>query len=206
MSNNSFTEDQEIKIIDALKEIINIGMGAASEAISEIINNRIELHVPVVKFVGKEDVATELKRELGEVGIFISQEFEGNINGQAVLAYTKESSMVFLEKILKYGNLNKNFGEIEYAALQEIGNIVLSTVIASMANVLNMNTKLQIPMVLSSLTEGYIRYLNEKRSDSSKTLLIRNSISNTEKTVTGYILILVSLEEFNNVILQLINE
>ena len=143
--------------LDALTEIVNIGVGRAGSALSELIGDRIELRVPVIQVVSPEFVESN-----SESGLAIVQGFQGEINGNALLVFPIESGKT-LATILGGFESSAEISEIEMSGiLSEVGNIVLNGVLGSLANAIADNLVYAVPEFF--VDESMIS-LMQRRSD-----------------------------------------
>ncbi|MEM9585984.1 MAG: chemotaxis protein CheC [Planctomycetota bacterium] len=127
--------------IDALGEIVNIGVGRAAGSLSELIGSRIELRVPQVRVVDHSDVDQQY---LNDNGIAVVQSFEGDVSGNAVLLFPSASGKKLA--MLLGGYETEDLPEIELTGiLSEVGNIVLNGVLGSLANAIETDLSYQVP-------------------------------------------------------------
>src|SRR5512135_3103507 len=78
--------------LDALRELINIGVGRAAKVLSEMVNARIILQVPFIKLLTPEN----LRREMGHLGegllAAVRLGFKGPFSGTAALVFPSDSA------------------------------------------------------------------------------------------------------------------
>lgn len=137
--------DQE----DALKEVINIGMGRAAATLSELMQTRIELTVPGV-LVGQVDgMLFRLSRAVGGRGLAVVLDFEGPCLGRAALVLPHDSGLR-LARIL--GDVADGSDELDLelsGILTEVGNIMINSVLGSLANVAGLCFSYRVPQFYS---------------------------------------------------------
>ncbi|MBL8828691.1 MAG: hypothetical protein JNM18_17050 [Planctomycetaceae bacterium] len=131
--------------IDALTEIINIGVGRAAGSLSDLIGERIELHVPVVR-VGKfEDMAAQFIVVDDTIEAAVIQDFRGGLQGRAILAFPHESGVKLGQLILKLDSGEAELSEDISGVLEEVGNIVLNGVVGSISNLAGAELSYSVP-------------------------------------------------------------
>jgi len=89
MTNVALTQEK----LDALQELVNMGMGAAGAALAQALGVFVELAVPSVDFTDRRSVATLLDK-----GAWAKEEVEA-IRQPFFGAFTGESMMIFNEHV-----------------------------------------------------------------------------------------------------------
>ena len=126
--------------LDALQEIVNIGVGHAASSLSELIGSRINLRVPAVSLVAPDECDPNCTE-----GMSIAQPFEGSISGSALLVFPTDSGKA-LARLLGGYDESEGIPEFETSGiLSEIGNIVLNGVLGSLANAIETDLLYQVP-------------------------------------------------------------
>ena len=127
--------------LDVLKEIGNIGAGNAMTALSQMLNCKVDMKVPQVKLLDFNEVGALMGgEEQVMVGVFLG--VEGDITG-SMMFLVEQGSAKHLLMVQQEG-----FSEIEFSAMQEIGNIITGAYL----NSLSMMTNLTIIPTPPSLT------------------------------------------------------
>lgn len=126
--------------MDALQEIVNIGVGRAAGSLSELIGSRINLRVPALSLVSPSDCDPNCGK-----GMSIVQGFDGSVSGNALLVFPIESGQT-LARLLGGYDEDETIPEFEISGiLSEIGNIVLNGVLGSLANAIETDLLYQVP-------------------------------------------------------------
>jgi len=131
---------------DSLTEIINIGMGQAADSLSKMLNEEVALSVPEVLFLNLNDASRYLDKNANRNFSGVSQEFNGIINGDALLLFPEEKSLDLVRLLLKDTTQLDDFTEMEQEALCEIGNIILNAGLSSLSNFLKTELGGSIPV------------------------------------------------------------
>ena len=92
--------------IDALLELVNIGVGRASGALSELATAEIKLAVPELVVADKSTLAAALGQEMAGQSVTVSQKFTGKFSGTATLVFLEQASRQLVEIILDITQLN----------------------------------------------------------------------------------------------------
>ena len=87
MTFNALTEEH----LDALREISNVGMGNAATALSQMVDDRIELHVPSVTLVDIVDVP-DLMGGAERAVVGVTMQIHGDACGNVLLVFPELSA------------------------------------------------------------------------------------------------------------------
>ncbi len=131
--------------IDALKELINIGVGRAAGVLNEMTQSHIHLQVPFIKIVSPE----ELKMDMGDLdrGRLSSVQlgFKGSFSGIAALIFPTDSAAKLVAVITGDERTDTDLDSLRIGTLTEVGNIVLNGVMGSIGNVLEHRINYSVP-------------------------------------------------------------
>lgn len=129
-------------VLDVLKEIGNIGAGNAATALAKMIDKKVDMKVPKVSILEFKEVPELLGGEETEVcGIFFK--IEGDINGSIMFLLEMDSAFNLIDLLMPRDN--HTMDEFTYSALQEIGNILSGSYVASLSGLTNLNMHISIP-------------------------------------------------------------
>ena len=132
----NFSDDD----IDALSEIVNVGVGRAAGSLSQLIGSRIDLCVPEIKLVDRDKIGSH-----AESGMSVIQGFDGAISGNALLIFPNASGRK-LAALLVGTDEADQLPEFEISGiLSEVGNIVLNGVLGSLANAVKVELDYKVP-------------------------------------------------------------
>ena len=130
--------------LDVLREVGNIGAGNAATALAKMVQKRIDMDVPIVQILSFEDVAAILGgEEIVVAGIYF--QLEGDINGNIMFVLDISSSKVLTSMLMGREDYSGDLDEMDYSALQEIGNILSGSYISSLNMLTGLNLKLSVP-------------------------------------------------------------
>jgi chemotaxis protein CheC len=119
---------------DALVEIFNVGVGQAAAAMSRIVNEEVSMSVPMIALQRRAEVARTLGSGEGRRICAIAQEFRGAFNTEAFLMFPEEKSLEIVRLMVGQSLSLEELSEMEQEAMSEIGNIILNSCMATLAN------------------------------------------------------------------------
>ncbi|KJF25943.1 chemotaxis protein CheC [Clostridium aceticum] len=130
--------------LDVLREIGNIGAGNAATALANMLDKKIDMEVPNVKLLDFNDVATTLGGEESVVaGIYFN--LHGDLDGNIMFLLDIVSSKILTGILMGREDYSRELDEMDYSALQEVGNILSGSYIASLSTLTGLNLTLSIP-------------------------------------------------------------
>ncbi len=130
MSEISFTALQK----DAIIELVNIGIGTAAEALSQMVNEEIILSIPDVQFISHEKLFDYMTNIDANTPTVVMQKFNGDFSGNGLLVFPGDSGTTIVRQMLRNSvGLCEN-KELEEEALLEIGNIILNACFGQLGN------------------------------------------------------------------------
>lgn len=133
--------------LDALTEIFNLGVGQAAHALSQIAGDAVLLTVPRVSVLSRSEV-TEHMGGAGMASVSaVRQRFSGAINAEAVLMFPAERGLQLVQMMVGGELPLEQLAEMEQEALSEVGNILLNSVMASVADALKIELDGALPSV-----------------------------------------------------------
>ena len=127
---------------DALAETFNIALGHAAMHFAELVQEEIELSLPMVALIPSADLVPRIDASPGLAGqarlCSIAQRFRspaGDIQIQAVLLFSETGSLEMLRRMLGPDAIGARMGELEGEALGEVGNVILNSCMNRLAEV-----------------------------------------------------------------------
>ncbi len=179
--------------LDALQEILNIGVGRSAALLSEMLGVHITLRVPVIKVLPQSEVQQALAQYLGvEQVAAVRLGFSGSFKGVAHLVFPPLSAARLVAAVMAEDlEPTENLDVIKSGALTEVGNVVLNGVMGQISNLLHQQLRYAIP----AYTEIAVAYLLEPEEiDNDSTILLAQANFVIDRLpITGDIIIIFSV-------------
>ena len=186
---------------DALKEIMNIGVSKSATQLSTLLNDEIRMAVPEIHFLTPAEINSALLFAKGEESI-IYQDLMGMLAGRAYLIFQGEDSKFLSQAVL--GNAFPHAGEklqfYEQEAVMEIGNIIISSCIATIANLLKDKITLSTPVYAE---ESLPKMLSILANKDVSVLVVKTALCASKRDITGILVIVITSEMVGSVISKL---
>lgn len=130
---------------DALKEIINIGVGHAAGMLNDLLNHHIILELPQVDIINYSDLDHEFS-DLSSTDVSaVRLQFKGALRGVSSLVFPPDSASKLADLLMGEEFLSDDLDEIKIGTLSEVGNIVLNSVMGSFSNTFETLLQYSIP-------------------------------------------------------------
>ncbi|BCG63655.1 MAG: chemotaxis protein CheC [Methyloprofundus sp.] len=181
MSANELVLDEFF--IDAISEVLNIGMGAAAASLSEMVEDEVTLSVPGVEFVSRLEAANIIGTKVTEDVSGVLQGFAGAINGDALLLFPEEQSLELVRAVLQEDLPLEELTELEQDAMTEIGNVILNACVSNMADLFEKTMIGEVP----AFVKGSLGSVLSVEQDKGIVLLLKMDFSIQEKNIHGYV-------------------
>jgi chemotaxis protein CheC len=182
------------KQIDAIKELINIGVGRAAGILSEMINRHISLHVPSVKILSRNSLSQEVAQIGSGCLSAVKLGFRGSFTGTAALVFPQDSASALVSLLLSDDPSNADLDSIRVGTLNEVGNIVISGIMGSIANVLRQRIDYSIPTYTEDSFENMI--VSDRHLYDITTLLAHAHFAVEHSMIEGNIILIFEAESF----------
>lgn len=131
---------------DALLELGNIGISRAARQLAALLGEPIHIEVPEVELLPLSEASQRLGLGSGEIAC-VYQRMSGDLWGRvALLLPTRDSSLLLHGLIGPQAPLQGlDLRAFEHEALAEIGNILISSCVSAMADMLGLRIDLSQP-------------------------------------------------------------
>jgi chemotaxis protein CheC len=190
--------------LDALTELVNIGVSHAASSLREMVGSQVHLSVPNVALVTRaEAIAILAERETSNL-VAVHQVFEGDVTGRALLIFPETKSLELVRAITGGDLPLEDIIELEQEALAETGNILLNSCLATIANMLQRSLKMSLPEVLRGNAATFFNLAPPPEAGDVVMFLFINFVIR-ERDISGYIAMIMDLPSLT-ALTHLLNE
>lgn len=145
---NTAVPDLDELELDALTELVNIGVSRAALSLREMVGEQVHLSVPNLRLVSRSEAIAILQQSEASPLVAVHQVFEGDLTGRALLIFPETKSLELVRAVTGGALPLEDIVELEQEALAETGNIILNGCLATIANLLQRSLKISLPEVL----------------------------------------------------------
>jgi chemotaxis protein CheC len=178
--------------LDALTELVNLGVSNAASSLRELVREEILLSVPKVVIVTRQEAIAVLGERDSRPLVAVHQDFDGDLRGRALLIFPEAKSMELVRAIVGNELSLEDIMELEQEALAETGNILLNACLATMANTLQRTLRISLPEVIHGQGTEFFD-LTQSPSLGDSVIFIYINFSLRHRDIQGYIAMLLDL-------------
>jgi chemotaxis protein CheC len=178
--------------LDALTELVNLGVSNAAFSLREMVREEVTLSVPKVSLVSRDEAITNLGEKGAPRLVGVNQDFEGDIRGRALLIFPETKSIELVRAIVG-GDLSlEDMVELEQEALAETGNVLLNSCLGTIANQLGRSLRISLPEVIYGGSADFFR-ATDASDNNDRVLFIYINFAVRQRNLDGYIAMLLDM-------------
>lgn len=132
--------------LDALREVTNIGAGNSATSLSMLLGTKIDMSVPNVNIIEFEELLNSYKEN--EVVAVLVKVFD-DIPGSILYVFEKDIALKMISKMISKDEAA--LSEMGVSVISEIGNIIASSFMNSIANFTNLKATVSVPAVANDM-------------------------------------------------------
>lgn len=202
--NEENIEELNVQYLDILQEIGNIGAGNATTALAKMINKRVDMNVPKVRILEFKNIGAILGGEENlVVGILFT--VVGDINGMMMYVLEQKSAHT-LVNILMGRDIKQvsEFSEMDFSALQELGNILTSSYLSSLSTLTQLKIKPLSPQMAFDMAGAILSVpAIEFGKVDDRVLFIESNIEDGNESIGGYFILIADIASFKIILKSL---
>lgn len=189
--------------LDALKEMIGVGMGKAADMLNEMLESHIELKVPSLSIIeSSEFINGNVCAELGGNKLAsVSLGFQGSFNGNSTLVFPEESAVKLVAALTNEEHGSTGLDSVMAGTLSEVGNIVINGVMGSISNYLTNRVDYSLPNYMEGELSDLLKL--KDLSDNSFIILAETTFKVQNLQVEGSIFIAFEFDSFRNILSEI---
>ena len=185
--------------IDALGELINIGMGQAAGTLNDFLDSYISLETPRV-VIFKVGAIHKQMESYGNKPVFsVIQEFQGNFSGQIALIFPPHSASALVAALTGEPIGSTEIDSVRAGTLCEIGNILMNNIVGAICNVLEVTVDFGLPKYNEYPVHMLIRDM-DMHLRTQVILMVKTHFAIEKLKIDGNFLILLDTETFDNLL------
>lgn len=192
---------------DVLREIGNIGAGNATTALSQMLNQKMDMSVPKVALVPFNEISDVMGSEdQTVVGIMLG--FEGDVEGMMMFLFDTKSAHHLVNTLMmrdKEDGVEEGaeFTDMDMSALNEIGNIVSGSYLTAISKLTNLKMISTVPEMTIDMIGALLSVpASEFGKYGDKLLLIQSQFGELD-FVNGYFLMIPELDSYDKLLASL---
>ena len=177
--------------LDALREMMNIGVGYAADRFSRLTGSPVRLSLPEIRLVCDPQEDEDIRALALKNGSMVTQSFRGGFTADAVFLFPGESSLELVRQMLHHETQISEMQELEQDALIEVGNILFNSCISVMSDTIGIPFECGLPQFKA----GCLRTaMQDMHIMGDCILLMEIAFTVEDLKVEGYLLFLMKVE------------
>lgn len=170
--------------LDALKEVGNIGAGNAATAMSQLLNKKIDMTVPAVNILPFDEVFSGEGAEKVVIGIIVR--VLGDIPGNILFVLEKNTADEIIKTLIVEESDQQT--EMGNSVLCEIGNIIASSYMNSIAKFTNLVIIPSVPAVTYDMLGAILSttFIESGQFDDQVLDLETRFLQNKDEEISGH--------------------
>lgn len=174
--------------LDALTELVNLGVNRAAVSLRAMAGEEVVLTVPAISTVAPQQAAEMIGgARIGQL-VAIEQHFDGDVSGRALLIFPETNSFELVRAVLPEGVPAEEVPSLAPEALCETGNVFLQACLGGMANLLHRTLGLSTPNLIRGRASDLF-----PPSAAAVVLFIYINFTLRGRRVRGYVALLMDL-------------
>jgi len=189
--------------LDVLLEVCNIGMSKAAKQLSVLLNGPVLLDNPAINLLTSEEFIEYQISQDNALMSMVHQGLELDFEGHAVLVFKRDYTERLLEAVVgELPNLNaEEIRSCEQEAMLEIGNIVISSCVTAMANMLSKKVGLSVPNYYEGTFENISKNQTKGVVNKSTSVVLLSTTMSTEKgNFSGRLMLFISSKSIKSIL------
>lgn len=156
---NLLTSEQE----DALIEVVNVGISKSAKVLSNLLKQAVKVSIPEIQLLDLNQIPLEDIFNYQNAISYVYQHLSGGIKGCIFLVYQDKQIDIFMSPILeKARQADANVELIEREGMLEVGNILVSSLLSGMVNMLKTNVSIGAPLYGHTSVELLSKHLAKR--------------------------------------------
>lgn len=191
-------EDMENHEIDVFREIGSIGIGNAATALSQVLGVKVSMKLPRVSIEGYNE-AVALIGDPEEIVAAVLVEMSGDVRGIMLYMLKLDFINAILGRLMgKYIDDYSQIDELSASALEETGNIIISSYVNAITKLADIEVPLSVPSVAVNMLGGILSVpISMFGEVTDKIMLIQGEFLIGDTQLKGELLLLPDIESLN---------
>jgi len=195
------------KHFDALQEIGNIGAGNAVTALSKMFDKRIDMELSNIKVLDFNNVCTFIGGADNIVTAVLTKIHGEKLDGIMMFMMEYKCCHMLINNLLNPGTVpdvirleNEGLTEMELSAITEVGNILTSSYLNAISELLNKRIGTSVPYLSIDMAGAILSVpAIEFSKVSDKVLFVESNFKLDNIDTSGYFLLVPDLEAFKHI-------
>lgn len=173
--------------IEALTEIIRLGMGRGAGVLNAMLQSQVTLEVAHVRILGLDQYLAQLGFPGSDHVSAVQLGYQGSFSGKAQLVFPTTGAAKLVTMLTGETLDSDDFDLIQAGTLSEVGNIVINGVMGTLSNILGQHFVYSVPNYLEEQADHLLCVPD--RGNNFTILLARTRFSLETHQIEGDLLL-----------------
>lgn len=190
--------------LDALTEIANIGMSRAATQLSLLLNDEILVSIPTARVVEANNFFSALGLAQQDDAVCAGQRLNGGLEGYSMLLLPLDQSRTLISALIDNEPLleGADMRIFEHEAMTEIANIIISSAITVMADLLKVEIHLGVPTYGKKSVDALFNGASANKTNH-RVIILDARLSATHKQVNGSLVLALTVDSMSAMLARL---
>ena len=176
------------KQIDALAEVIAIGMGRGAGVLNTMLQSHLTLQAPEIRILELDEYLEQLHGVNSDRLSAVQLGYQGACSGKAQLLFPTANASKLVTMLTGEALDSDDFDLIQAGTLSEVGNIVINGVLGTISNLLGQHFVYSVPTYLEERADSLL--CTPDRGKGYTVLLARTRFTLERYQIEGDLLLL----------------
>ncbi|MCP4541247.1 MAG: chemotaxis protein CheC [Chloroflexi bacterium] len=181
--------------IDALKKLVNIGVGKAAGVLNTMLQSHVRLQIPFLEILSSLELGKKVQNMGKEALSVVKLAFQGSFAGTASLVFPTESAAKLVTVLTNDEMDSSDLDAIRIGTLTEVGNIVLNGVMGVVSNKPSRHIRFSVPAYVEDPIETLLSSSNPDLGEMAMWAQARFTIEQYQ--IDGDIILLFKVGSFD---------
>ena len=186
-------------ILGQTKELFDLGLGHATEEISQLVDSEVKLSVTAANFYPLNQIAQELGGVTRYV-VAVHHKFIGELEGKGFLIIDHKSSIRLVRYLLNDEFHYDYMTETEKDVIVDLCSVITNGVLAVLTGSLDLKLTSRLPKYLEGTLGSILNEMMDKDSKENSYLLVKVSIELVDKNALSELIFVQAHSNFQNII------
>lgn len=188
------------QVLDALKEVANIGAGSAATALGQMISKKIEMQVPnarVLEFNQVPEILGGAEKLVAAVYFKLTEDIVGNI----MFAMDIESAKTLSSGIYPRERSSDELDEMDISVLSEVGNIVAGSYVNALSTLTGLDIFISVPSISVDMAGAILSVpAIQFGLMADHAIMIETTFIEDDDMITGNFFLLPDMDSFEKIL------
>ena len=181
---------------DALAEMANISASRAAKQLSLLLSDSIEINVPNVRLMSVPMLREQMASSDDGLVTCVYQDLDGLLRGRVHLVFHDEGSKELVHALVGDVAVVSEVAlrAYEHEAMTEVGNIIISTFAAMLADLLGEEIRLALPHYAEGTADELLFSLPaEESGEDTVIIVVETVLKASQRNVSGALLVVLKV-------------